>query len=399
MTLAETRARPGRLRISPDGRYLALTEHPVLSDDRGLVVILDRAGAVSQRPAEWASLDGLAWAPGGREVLVHGLRVRGRQLAARPLARRAACARCSRASARLVLHDVAPDGRVLLERATLRSEMLFRRAGESEDRDLSWLDFSAVEGISPDGGTILFYESGAGRRRRATPRSCARRTGRHRCASGSGRALDLSPDGRLGALRRPPQARPPGPHAHRAGRDPEAPAAGRRRARGSRLRRDGRRVFVTGRDASRAGGPPGSLTLDGSAPRKLPLPEGRILIQDTFTRDGSRFVAPCPEDGLPCLYDTVTGRPVPVPGAQKGWIPIGFDAQGRLYFRDVSRRMPETLLRLEPATGRVTPLAELAPRDRAGALGRDGRERRGERRRVGVHRDCAACRTCTSSSA
>ena len=55
-------------------------------------------------------------------------------------------------------------------------------------------------------------------------------------------------------------------------------------------------------------------------------------------------------------------------GSRKGWVATGFDARGRLYFRDRSKRMPETLVRLDPATGRATPLAELAPRDGAGAL-------------------------------
>ena len=97
---------------------------------------------------------------------------------------------------RLVLHDMAPDGRVLLERATVRSEIVYRRAGESEDRDLSWLDYSAVAGISPSGDTVLFYESGEGG---GPEYSTFLRspTARRRCASGLGRALDLSPDGQL----------------------------------------------------------------------------------------------------------------------------------------------------------------------------------------------------------
>jgi hypothetical protein len=130
---------------------------------------------------------------------------------------------------------------------------------------------------------------------------------------------------------------------------------------------DGRRIFVTGRDA--AGRRATWLAdLDGTAPRRLPLPEGRILVQDTFSPDGSRFVASCPESGLPCFYETLGGHPVPVPGVQKGWWTVGFDTRGRLYFRDRVKWMPERLVRLDPASGRSTPIAELAPADRAGAL-------------------------------
>ena len=106
----------------------------------------------------------------------------------------------------------------------------------------------------------------------------------------------------------------------------------------------------------------------GAAPRRLPLPEGHILVQNTFSPDGQRFVTSCPEEDLPCLYDTDTGNAVPVRGAQKGWWPVGWDTGGRLYFRDRSKRLPETLWRLDPVTGRASSLAQLVPRDRAGVL-------------------------------
>jgi len=265
-----------------------------------------------------------------------------------------------------VLHDAAPDGRVLLERTTLRSEVLFRRAGDAADRDLSWLDFSAVEGISPDGSTVLFYESGQGGGAGYT--TFLRRTdGSPPVRVGSGRALGLSPDGRWVlsvSVGRPDHLdlTPAGPGENRTIRLPGVVA---HEAAG--FVGDGRRVFVTGRDG--AGRRTTWLTdLAGAAPQRLPLPEGRILMRNTFSPDGSRFVAPCPETGQPCFYDAVAGQPVPVPGVQKGWAMVGFDARGRLYFRDRTKRVPETLLRLDPASGRATPIAELAPADRAGVL-------------------------------
>ena len=127
------------------------------------------------------------------------------------------------------------------------------------------------------------------------------------------------------------------------------------------------RIFVTGRDAA------GKRSTwhhghGGAAPRRLPRPEGRILVQNTFSPDGKRFVTSCPEKELLCLYDTDSGNAVPVRGAQKGWWPVGWDTGGRLYFRDRSKRLPETLWRVDPATGRANSLAQLVPRDRAGVL-------------------------------
>jgi hypothetical protein len=363
--LEETSVRPSRLRLSPDGRYLAMALHPMLDDDRGLVVVLDRTGRRVASTPEWASLDGLAWAPGGREVYFTASEV-GADNSLRALSLDGRLRLVLSGMGRLVLHDVAPDGRMLLERATLRSEILFRRERDSGDRDLSWLDFSAVEGISPDGATIFFYESGQGGGAGYT--TFLRRTdGSAPVRVGSGRALGLSPDGKWVlsvSVGKPDHLdlTPTGPGDTRTIRLPGLAAheeAG--------FLPDGRRIFVTGRDA--AGRRATWLSdVDGAAPQRLPLPEGWILMQNTFSPDGSRFVAPCPESGVPCFYETAAGHPVPVPGAQKGWSTVGFDARGRLYFRDRAKRMPERLIRLDPASGRSTPIAELVPADPAGAL-------------------------------
>jgi len=261
---------------------------------------------------------------------------------------------------------VAPDGRALLERATLRTEMLFRRAGEPEDRDLSWLDFSAPEGITPDGGTLLFYESGQGGG--ADYSTFLRKSdGSLPVRVGSGRALALSPDGRWVlsvSLRRPDSMdlTPTGPGENRK---IQVPGVAAHEAAGF-VGSDGR-MFVTGRDT--AGKRATWMTdMAGAAPRRLPLPEGHLLMQNTFSPDGARFVTSCPEKKLPCLYDAAGGNPVPVRGAQEGWWAVGWDAAGRLYFRDRSKRLPETLWRVDPATGRATSVAQLVPRDRAGVL-------------------------------
>lgn len=364
--LAEVAARPGRLRISPDGRHLALTEHPVLADDRGRVVILDMAGRRVAATPEWASLEGLAWAPDGREVLFTASEA-GADNSLRGLSLDGRVRVVLSGMGRLVLHDVAPDGRALLERATVRSEILLRRAGESEDRDLSWLDYSAVVGLSPSGDTLLFYESGEG----GGPEYATflrRSDGSPPLRVGPGRALDLSPDGRLVLtvdIRNPDaiDITPTGPGEIRELRVPGIVAH-----EDAGFLSDSRTIFVTGRDA--AGVRATWLTdIDGREPRALPLPVGRLLRQNTFSSDGSQFVASCPEDKGSCRYDSVEGRPSPIPGTDKGWMAAGIDSRGRLYYRVRTSGQPERLLRLDPASGRATTLAELAPRDRSGAYG------------------------------
>jgi DNA-binding winged helix-turn-helix (wHTH) protein len=365
-TLAETAARPSRLRISPDAGHLALIEHTVPGDDRGRVVILDRAGRKLAATPEWASLEGLAWAPEGREVLFTAAEA-GADTSLRALALDGRVRLVLGGAGRLVVHDVAPDGRILLERATLRSEIVFRRAGEAEPRELSWLDFSGSVALSSDGGTLLFYESGEGGGPEYTV--FLRRTdGAPPVRVGHGRALDLSPDGRLvlAVDIRSPLALELTPVGPGEVRRISLPGLAAHEQAG--FLPDGRRIFVSGRDAA---GRRGSwLTdLEGSNPRPLPLPEGRVLAQRTFSPDGSSFVASCPEGGLPCRYDTMAGSPRPVPGAQKGWMAVAADLGGRLYFRERTRGPFARLLRLDPATGRVTPLGGLVPRDPAGVYG------------------------------
>ena len=364
--LAETATHPGRLRISPDARHVAVTEHPVLNDDRGRVVILDRAGRRVATTPEWASLEGLAWSPSGAEVLFTACEA-GADNSLRGLSLEGRVRVVLSSTGRLVLHDVASDGRVLLERATVRSEVVFHRAAANEDRDLSWLDYSAVAGISPSGDTVLFYESGEGGGPEYTT-FLRRSDGSPPVRVGMGRALDLSPDGRLvlsvdirnaTAL----DLTPTGPGEIRKIKVPGFVAhddAG--------FLADSRRIFVTGRDAS---GRRATWLTDiyGKDPRALPLPEGRFLRQSTFSSDGSRFVASCPGAGGSCSYDSLSGRPTPIPGTQKGWVAVGIDARDRIYYRGRKAGQSDRLLRLEPATGRASELAELAPRDRAGAFG------------------------------
>jgi DNA-binding winged helix-turn-helix (wHTH) protein/WD40 repeat protein len=362
--LEQTRAHPRALRLSRDGQHLAVVLYPTLADDRGLVEILDRDGRRAAATPEWASLDGLAWGPDGSEVWFTASQV-GSDNSLRALGVDGRVRLVLSGTGRLVLHDIAPDGRVLLERATLRSEMLFRRTGEPAPRDLSWLDYSAAAGISPDGGTVLFYESGEG----GGPdySTFLRRTdGSPPVRVGPGRALDISPDGRFVLsvdLRQPDHLdlTPTGPGETRRLRVPGIVAHEEAGFVG-----DGRRVFVTGRDAEGAR-TTWIVDLSGSSPRRLPLPEGRFLVADTFSPDGGHFVARCAEGKTACFYDTVSGNPSPVRGAKEGWMAVGFDASGQLYFRTRGKRPPDTLLRLDPATGRTALVAELSPLDPDGA--------------------------------
>ena len=143
----------------------------------------------------WASLNGIAWSPDGTRGLVHRDRV-GADNALHAVDADGRVRIMVPALGRLVLHDVFRDGRVLLERMTLKSEVRFRGPSEREERDLSWLDLPRVAQLSADGRAMLFYESGEGggpvyaSYLRATDGAVPVRLG-------SGRAMALSADGRF----------------------------------------------------------------------------------------------------------------------------------------------------------------------------------------------------------
>src|SRR6185503_5893476 len=92
--------------------------------------------------------------------------------------------------------DIAPDGRVLFVQDNHRAEIYVIAAGASEERELTWGDWSVLAGVSEDGRTVLFSEQGdavAGKYA-----VCIRGTdGSPVVKLGGGSAFALSPDGRF----------------------------------------------------------------------------------------------------------------------------------------------------------------------------------------------------------
>jgi DNA-binding winged helix-turn-helix (wHTH) protein len=358
--------RVSRLRLSPDGERLALAEHPIVGDDRGQVAIVDRTGERLAESGPWNSLDGLAWSPDGTEVWFTAARV-GAKSELHALALDGAVRRIHAAMGRLVIHDIAPDGRVLLERTGLTAETFFRREGEAVERELSWLDVSAAEGLSADGSRVLLVESGDGGGPHYT--SYLRPTdGSLPVKLGPGRGTSLSPDGKW-ALMIPVESPdhvlivPTGPGQRRRVEIPGGVAhvmAG--------WLADNRTLYVTTRDES---GQWASWLLDagGGEPRSLSLPEGVMLYHNTFSPDGHQFVARCADRKTHCVYETEGGDARPLAGAEPDWYPVSWDRADRVYFRERHHKIPEVLWRVGATTGRAERVAELAPADRAGVLG------------------------------
>ncbi len=148
------------LRFSKSGSRIAVLEHPAVGDDRGQLVVMDTNGAVKFRSTAWAGVFGLAWKSddelvvsaipaneGGRQLLVVRLNGKVRSLQEIPV--------------EVTVEDVDTHGRVLFTQNERNIIIRFRSA-DGNYRDLSWLDRSILDMITPDGSTILFHEGGLG---------------------------------------------------------------------------------------------------------------------------------------------------------------------------------------------------------------------------------------------
>jgi dipeptidyl aminopeptidase/acylaminoacyl peptidase len=146
------------LRFSPDGRYLAFITHENNTDDRGRAIILRSSGEKVAEGPLYESAEGLSWTPSGKEIWVtsplesgevHALTLSGKSRT--PLA----------VPGRLRIQDIAADGELLVEQGINRRGIIISSNHGEAVRDLSWLDFGYLRGISDDGKTILFEEEGS----------------------------------------------------------------------------------------------------------------------------------------------------------------------------------------------------------------------------------------------
>ena len=66
------------------------------------------------------------------------------------------------APASVIVEDVRPDGRTLLQTTSLRTRIVVKTPANTDEQDLSWFDYGLLSDMSADGSTILFNEQGEG---------------------------------------------------------------------------------------------------------------------------------------------------------------------------------------------------------------------------------------------
>jgi eukaryotic-like serine/threonine-protein kinase len=349
--------------VSPKGDRVAFLEHPVTMDSRGHVAVIDLAGKKTTLSSGWENVADARWTPDGNEVWFSasgaGKTPGGTDSAVFAATLSGRVRRVTSAPGSLHLEDIAPDGRVLLAHGSHQPSVMALAPGASDERELTWMDFSWVADISDDGRTILFVEQGVAggpgyaTYLRGTDRSPAVRLGK-------GLALSLSPDGRWALAVDVAENKivllPTGtgnprvvsPHTTKgfswAGWFPD----GKRILFAGREEGKGQRMYV--QDLS--GGPPRAITDEGVAERANTLtPDGKWLA----ARVKGRLVQ-VPVDG---------GEPRPVTGAEAEDEPLRWRADGRVLFVRQGP-LPARVFALDVTSGQRALVHELTPRDTVG---------------------------------
>jgi Tol biopolymer transport system component len=348
-------------RVSSRGDAVAVFELSAPNNLFGRVVIVDRSGVKRAVSDSYFNVFGLAWR--GDEVWFTAA-------GTLPLFRNTIYAMTSSGAVRVVarvpgntsLHDIAPDGRMLIARTDDRSGIAVRAPGEASERDLSWLDASNLVDISPDGQRILFSESGVGGGAggstylRGTDGSLAVRLG-------DGYARALSHDGQWAIVY-------PGGGSPHLDVIPTGPGQALRLERpglqllGARWLADGRHVVVRARSGN---GAPRLYVLDIDGTMTRPVtPEG-VAVGATgwsVSPDGD-MVAMSTGERLQ-LFPLSGDEPRQVPGNPDRSSVVGWIDSGLLVSDDPAAG--GAVFRVDPATGRRDLWAEIQPQDPAGIM-------------------------------
>jgi serine/threonine protein kinase/Tol biopolymer transport system component len=359
--LFETTGWVGQIRVSPKGDAVAFVDHPFPSDDGGRIAIVNLAGKKSDLTPVYATVQGLAWTPDGREIwytaaeggfnrAVHAVPPGG-----------GASRLVGRVPGISTIRDISKDGRVLMTNESARLGILERGAGDDKDRELSWLDYSLVTDITPDGQRILITESGEG----GGPGYSAylRKTdGSPAVRLGPGSTEAFSPDGAWGisitAAEKPQIVLLPTsvgePRAlSYEGFDPIS----------ADFLPDGKQIVFTGSQSGQ-GTRLYLRDVNGGKSRAI-TPEGYSMFRGAITPDGKSIVVRGPDKRI-YLYPIAGGEPQALPGLTDKHRPARFSPDGKTLYVQEAESIPSRIYHYDLATGRLELWKELTVADAAG---------------------------------
>jgi eukaryotic-like serine/threonine-protein kinase len=356
--LCETGGYFSEPRFAPRGSRIAFFEHPAKWDDRGLVAVVDLQGKKTVLADGFWGEEGLAWSSDGGEVLFSAgmtysdFRVLGVTLSGR---RRTAL----ESAGGLTIRDVRPDGSWLATRDDFLQAMPVFLAGQTAERDLSWLDLSDRPTLSADGKTVLFTEQSGSVG--ANYAICLRRTdGSPIVRLGEGMPGDLSPDGKwaLAIVPKSPQQLVLYPTGAGEARQLERDEI--ESYESAVFFPDGQSVLACGHEPGHgsrcwvqeiAGGKPRPITPEGTT-RGVPSPDARQIVVRAST-------------GL-VFYPAAGGEGRPVPGTTPDEIAIRWSRDGGSLLVYGESSVPLRIERVALPAGRREFVRTLGPGDMSG---------------------------------
>lgn len=350
-------------RVSPRGDTVAFFDHPVIGDDSGSLMLVDRTGRLTVVSKDWITGYGLAWPPDGKEIWFTATRV--------GVARAIWAATIDgnerllvRTPGELTIQDVTRDGHVLVTNDNGKVGIVGQPPGQTKENDLSLLDWSLVREISSDGKMLLFDESGEGGG--SDHAVYVRRTdGSPAVRLGVGKAFGFSPDGRWIASMTiaPPKRFFLLPVKAGEPRQIELPGLS---VHAARWIPDGQRILIA---ASRSGEGVRLyvLPLDGTDPRPITA-EGMAIGFFPISPDG-KWVAAQAADQFFYLY-AIDGdeEPTKIPTLGPDERPIRWTPVGQALYVFRRGELPGQVFLLDLTTGRKEAVRELMPPDPAGMI-------------------------------
>jgi len=342
------------LRISPDQQHIAFFEHPITGDNRGNVCIVDLKGHKTLLSGDWAVLMGIAWSVSGKEVWFTGSNT-GANLSLYGVTLSGNSRRILSAPGSLELLDIAENGRALMAQHEMRRAAIGLTPGSSQERDISWLDWSVGRALTPDGRWFLFSEQAEG----GGPNYSVylRKTdGSPAVRIGDNDASAISDDGKwiiatTNASGGPLVLLPTG-----AGEPRSLNMGGLHNPVGVFLP-DGQRILLVNEDFRAY-----IETLDGDTPHPISPPGVRCF--GVSTADG-RYVVGRDAQTKWALYPVDGGQAIPLPKWSQGDEPINHTTDNHSFFTR-SGDLPVSIYRFDFLTGKREFVRQLSPEDATG---------------------------------
>ena len=363
--IAQTPGYFSDVRVSPSGDAVAYFDHPSRFDDRGSVVIVDRAGRKLAQSAPYPGIEGMAWRPNGHAVRFSA--TSGQSAGAIREMDVGGAERTALTNAgALTVQDESHAGRMLVTQDEYPTQVFAFGPGAVTEKNLGIRDYSIISPLSDDGRYLAFSDEGA--LGGADYTLMLRNTdGSPEIRLGEGQAIGFSADGKF-VLADVPSTQPrlmlyPTGAGHsrqlKIGRFDELnflPIAD------AVFDHDSRFFFCGVRHGESERCYVGSVDGNSITPVTPPGSSPGLI-----SPDGSSVLAAGPQGHS--LFPVAGGAPTPVRGFQHGDIPIRWSPDGREVW--VARASAGSAMKIDvfsvnPGTGLRRPLTTIVPQNQNG---------------------------------